>query len=248
VIIKMQGKIIVVWFSCGAASAVAVKKTIEIYGESNLIRVINNPIKEEHPDNRRFLNDIENWLGIKIESLTNRNYPESSAVDVWEKKKAMSFVKGAPCTTALKKEARHQWQKDNDADYHVMGFTSEERDRHDRWSEPTPLLPVLIDAKLSKQDCFDELARNNIKLPEVYLLGFPNANCLGCPKATSPEYWNLTRKMFPDVFAERSELSRRLGVRLVRVNGDRIFLDELDPNQKGNKLKTVKPYQCSLFC
>ena len=37
------------------ASAVAAKKTIELYGQDNHIRVVNNPIKEEHPDNVRFL-------------------------------------------------------------------------------------------------------------------------------------------------------------------------------------------------
>mgnify|MGYP001162980698 CR=1 FL=1 len=48
-------KEITVWFSCGAASAVAAKKTIEIYGAKNNIRIVNNPVKEEHPDNQRFL-------------------------------------------------------------------------------------------------------------------------------------------------------------------------------------------------
>ena len=44
----MKDKDITVWFSCGAASAVAAKKTIENYGACNNIRVVNNPIKEEH--------------------------------------------------------------------------------------------------------------------------------------------------------------------------------------------------------
>ena len=55
----MKDKTITVWFSCGAASAVAAKKTIELYGQDNHIRVVNNPIKEEHPDNVRFLKDVE---------------------------------------------------------------------------------------------------------------------------------------------------------------------------------------------
>jgi hypothetical protein len=53
-----KGETIVVWFSCGAASAVAAKKTIELYGETNIIRIVNNPIKEEHEDNQRFLKDV----------------------------------------------------------------------------------------------------------------------------------------------------------------------------------------------
>ena len=45
---------IAVWFSCGAASAVAAKKTIEKYGESHNVIVVNNLVVNEHEDNRRF--------------------------------------------------------------------------------------------------------------------------------------------------------------------------------------------------
>jgi hypothetical protein len=36
--------VIAVWFSYGAAGAVAAKKTIELYGNTHTIRVINNPV------------------------------------------------------------------------------------------------------------------------------------------------------------------------------------------------------------
>ena len=42
-----KGDHITVWFSCGAASAVAAKKTIELYGDIATIRVVNNPVAEE---------------------------------------------------------------------------------------------------------------------------------------------------------------------------------------------------------
>jgi hypothetical protein len=41
----MEDKVIAVWFSCGAASAVAAYKTIEKYGEGNTILIVNNPGK-----------------------------------------------------------------------------------------------------------------------------------------------------------------------------------------------------------
>ena len=50
----ITGKTIVVWFSCGAASAVAAKETICRYGEHNTIRIVNNPIKEEEPTIKGF--------------------------------------------------------------------------------------------------------------------------------------------------------------------------------------------------
>ncbi len=100
----MTKPVIVVWFSCGAASAVAAKKTIEFYGSTHSIRIVNNPIKEEDADNLRFLKDVEGWLGYSIEFATHPKYPDSSCVDVWEDKQFMSSPYGAPCTSILKKK------------------------------------------------------------------------------------------------------------------------------------------------
>lgn len=238
---------IVVWFSCGAASAAALKLTIERFPASTICAV-NQPIAEEHPDNRRFLRDVAEWCGITIEEFTNPAYPAASAVDVWNRRKAMSFPHGAPCTVHLKKEARQKWEAVNRPDWHVLGFTSEERARHDRFilTERENVIPILIDAGMSKADCADMIRAAGIRLPAIYDHGLPNANCIGCVKATSPTYWNLIRREFPDVFAARAEQSRRLGARLVRVDNERIFLDELHPAARGQPLWTMPP--CSLFC
>jgi NH3-dependent NAD+ synthetase len=67
---------IAVWFSCGAASAVALKLTVDKYGSEN-VRAVNNPVKEEHPDNLRFLEDVSDWVGIKIEQVKNKNFPNA---------------------------------------------------------------------------------------------------------------------------------------------------------------------------
>lgn len=60
---ELKDKTIVVWFSCGAASAVAAKLAVDLYGGGNNVMIVNNPIKEEHPDNLRFKRDVEKWLG-----------------------------------------------------------------------------------------------------------------------------------------------------------------------------------------
>jgi hypothetical protein len=93
--------------------------------------------------------------------------------------------------------------------------------------------------------CFDIITSAGITLPRVYSMGYPNANCIGCVKATSPTYWNHVRRMHPDQFIERAEQSRRLGVKLVRYKGKRIFLDELPDNAKGRGMKS---YECGIFC
>jgi hypothetical protein len=78
-------------------------------------------------------------------------------------------------------------------------------------------------------------------------MGYPNANCIGCVKATSPTYWNHVRKMHPIVFESRSKQSRRIGAKLVRVKGTRIFLDELSPLSMGRRMKNLD-FECGIFC
>ena len=218
-------KMIAVWFSCGAASAVAAYKTIEKYGITHTIRIINNPVIEEDSDNIRFLKDVEKWLGVEVETARNPKFPDNSAVSVWDKRKFMSGVAGAPCTTELKKNARYLWEKENKPDYHVLGFTFDEVKRHERFiiSERENVLPVLIDNRITKSDC------------------------IGCVKATSPTYWNHVREKHESVFNERAEQSRRLGAKLVRYKGERIFLDELPTDAKGRPMKNMD-FECGIFC
>lgn len=243
------GDEIVVWFSCGAASALAWKKTLELYSDFCNVVAVNNPVKEEDEDNRRFALDVSGWVGFPLIEWVNPNFPSASAFDVWEKRKAMSFPNGAPCTNELKKKARQDYEANHKVTWHVLGFTVDERHRYDRFvlSERSNVLPVLIDAGLTKQGCMDLLLSNGISPPRVYAEGYPNANCIGCVKATSPTYWNLVRRTRPEVFRERAEQSRRLGVRLVRYKGSRIFLDELPEDAVGRPLKTMQ-IDCGIFC
>ena len=244
----MKGQQIAVWFSCGAASAVAAKRTIEKYGAENTVRVINNPVKEEHADNQRFLRDVEKWLGIKIETATNPKWPNASAVEIWERG-FMGNRFGAVCTLELKKKARQAWENANPCGWLVLGFTADEKARAEQFkkTERKNLLPVLIDENLTKKDCFEIVNAAGLRLPEIYSLGYPNANCIGCVKATSPTYWNHVRKMHPEQFKERAEQSRRIGAKLVRVKNKRIFLDELKPTDTGRSLKSYG-VECGIFC
>jgi len=243
----MDKQTIAVWFSCGAASAVAAKKTVEKYGKTHNLLIVNNPVKEEHEDNRRFLRDVEEWIQHPIIEAKNKKYPSASIIEVFEDRKYISGINGAPCTMCLKKEARYQFELENKIDWHVLGFTIDEWQRQVNFNtgERGNTIPVLVAELITKSECFKILKKAGIKLPEIYSLGFPNANCIGCVKATSPDYWNLVRYWFPDVFELMATLSRRLGVRLVRVKGKRIFLDELKITDKG---AGIKSWECGIFC
>ena len=238
---------IAVWFSCGAPSAVAAKKTVEIYGKTYNILIVNNPVDEEDRDNIRFMNDVSKWIGHQVIQAKNNKIGTTSAVDVWNQKKFMSSIYGAPCTLLLKKEARYEFELTHQIDYHVLGFTLEEKKRHERFMkyERSNVLPILIQLEITRNDCFEIIKQAGIDLPLSYKQGYPNANCKGCVKATSPTYWNHVRLNDLEVFESRSTQSRELGVKLVRVKGKRIFLDQLKPEDKGNGMKS---YECGIFC
>lgn len=245
----MSKKVIAVWVSCGAASAAAAILTQRMYGDTHIIRYINNPIKEEHEDNQRFIRDLADYMSVEVEVALNPDWPDASIFDVFEKRKFMSSPYGAPCTGELKKKARQNWESNNRVDWHVMGFTVDEKHRHDRFilSERDNVLPILIEKGMNKDDCGRMMVSLGLKMPAVYDLGMPNANCVGCVKATSATYWNLIRNIDIDRFNRMCEVSRRIGAKLVRYGGNRIFLDELPEHARGQSLKGMD-LDCGFFC
>ena len=188
----------------------------------------------EHPDNARFFKEVERWIGTKIVVIRSAKY--ATIDEVFEKRRYMAGVKGALCTTEMKKFPREAFQ-DLD-DIHVFGYTADEARRAARFEEQNPSLSVewlLIERGISKAQCLGMLFEAHIALPAMYGLGFEHNNCIGCPKSSSSGYWNRVRRLFPDVFDRRVKQSRAIGARLVKVKGERIFLDmlprdEVDPD------------------
>lgn len=227
------------WFSCGAASAVATKLTpdaLPVYCETGA----------EHPDNERFLADCERWFGRPIERLHSDKYRDTW--HVFEKERYLAGIAGAKCTTKLKVEPRLSFQRPDDA--HVFGYTADaaDRDRALRLSRNYPELKIitpLIERGITKASCIAMIDRAGIKPPVMYALGFQNNNCIPCVKATSPAYWALVRKRFPEQFDRMAKLSRDLDVRLCKINGERRFIDEIADNHP-----TTNPIQpsCDFLC
>lgn len=216
---------VVVWFSCGAASACVAKLASILFGPE-LVVVYCDTMATEHPDNQRFFDDVAAWIGRPIQRIKSSRY--ESVDDVFDKRHYMAGRAGAPCTIEMKKRPRFDFQQATDI--HCFGMTADEHRRIKRFEEGNPELSLrwlLAESGLEKQDCLDMVAEAGITLPAMYGLGYKNNNCIGCVKATSPAYWNKIRQDFPEVFALRAEQSKALGCRLVRVKGERKFLHEL---------------------
>jgi len=219
------------WFSCGAASAVAAKLAVEKYKDRCHV-VYCDTLPSEHPDNRRFFGDVQRWLGKPITVIRSAAY--ASVDDVFERTRYMAGIAGARCTVELKKLPRLAFQRDTDT--HIFGYTADESTRADQFEANNPELHVewiLREQHTRKVDCLRILKAAGIELPAMYGLGYEHNNCLGCVKATSPAYWNAIRRDFPEAYERRAQQSRLLGVRLARLNGVRIFLDELPPDATG---------------
>lgn len=167
----------VVWFSAGAASAVAAKLTLA--GADNLANLYiayTNP-GSEHPDNERFINDCERWFRHPVDRLRSDRYQDTW--DVWTKRRFIVGPTGALCTAELKKMVRYAYQQPDDIQ--IFGYTAEEAHRADRFREQNPgvdLRTPLIDAGLTKDDCLAIIDRAGIRLPVMYQLGYRNNNCL----------------------------------------------------------------------
>jgi 3'-phosphoadenosine 5'-phosphosulfate sulfotransferase (PAPS reductase)/FAD synthetase len=233
----------VCWFSAGAASAIATKLVLRddptavvAYCETN----------SEHPDNARFVADCVRWFNAPVERLRSDTY--TSTWDVWERRMYMAGNAGAPCTVELKVAPRLSWQKPTDV--HVFGYTADANDvaRATRLRETYFEMQIetpLIDRGITKAACIELIERVGIEVPAMYRLGFQNNNCIPCVKATSPNYWALVRREFPEQFERAAKLSRDLGARLCRINDERRFIDEIPADWP-----TTSPIQpsCDFMC
>jgi hypothetical protein len=239
---------VLVWFSCGAASAIAAYETVRKYGERCEVLYCDT-LAYEHPDNLRFLRDVERWIGQPIKILKSKEYTD--IYDVFRKTRWLVGDKGARCTTELKKNVRTEYQEPDDL--HVFGFTVDEEKRISRFKEQNFEVRaefILRDLSVDKTQCYTRLREAGIELPMMYRLGYSNNNCIGCVKG-GIGYWNKIRRDFPEAFDRMAAMERELGATILkdRRGGKtrRMYLDELDPSH-GAKMADEPDIECGVLC
>jgi len=236
-----------VWFSCGAASAVAAKLAVSEQRD-NIEVLYCDTLAYEHPDNLRFMAHVENWIGQEIKILRSKEY--SDIYDVFRKTGWLIGHQGARCTIELKKNVRMDYQRPDDL--HVFGFTVEERKRiidFDASFLDTRTWFPLLDRKVTKADCYQILSAAGIELPTMYKLGYRNNNCIGCVKG-GMGYWNKIRVDFPEDFKRMAQLEREMGITILsdRRGGKRVrlYLDQLEPGQ--GRYDNEAAIECGVLC
>lgn len=212
----------VIWFSCGAASAVTAHIVQRKHPDALLVRCW---LGGESSDNDRFAGDVERWLRTTITILRSRKYKDH--FDVIEKTRWINGVGGARCTGELKKKLRFEFQRADDIQY--FGYTVEPREqaRAERLVANFPEINAcfpLIERRLTKEDCVGIIRKQGIEVPAMYRRGYHNNNCIGCVKG-GKGYWNKIRVDFPQVFERMANLEREVGATCIKG----VYLDELDP-------------------
>lgn len=236
-----------VWFSCGAASAVAARLAVQQYGGDVQILYCDT-LAYEHPDNPRFMRDVSGWCGSPVRLIRSRAY--SDIYDVFERTGWLVGPSGARCTLELKKRVRRAYQVPGDL--HIFGHTADERHRIDRFESNEPDIDcewILADIGYDKEQCYQVLRSAGIDLPMMYRLGFNNNNCIGCVKG-GMGYWNKIRDLFPSYFERMAAHERKAGVainkRIVDGRRERVFLDRLPPG--AGRDVPEPPIDCGVIC
>lgn len=226
----------VAWLSGGVSSFIAA-----YLGKPD--RAIYISVANQHPDTLRFLADCAPFLPCPMEIIGDIDYSQS-VDEIIKRRRYINGPAGAQCTTLLKKRVRQEWELGNaDPDtVYLWGFDCGEKKRADRAAQNSEFLCEfpLIEKGIDKRQAHGLCEQLGIRLPEMYRLGYPNNNCIGCVKG-GKGYWNKIRKDFPDVFARRAKQEREIGRSC--ING--VFLDELEPG--AGVCRPVVP-ACGLIC
>lgn len=202
-LIRMRQRVVSV--SSGAASAYAWYLTIERCGKDNVTGLFAD-VNREHPDNYRFLAEVQQHLDAPLIKLSNEG---RTIWDVFKERRFLGNSRADPCSAQLKRGAITAWLNehcDPARTVLVLGLDWTEMNRVERnrrawlergWQTEYPLADRLVD----KADALLWLKEVGIPQPVLYDLGFQHANCGGgCVKAGIKQFKHLL-KMLPDEYA-----------------------------------------------
>lgn len=221
------------WFSAGVSSAVATKL-------SNPDEIIYVHIDDQHPDTMRFVMDCEKWFGKKITILQS---PLKNVGMACRKSGVLSLRGMSPCTKWLKKQVRKEWESTQIQRLtYVWGFDCGEKMRMDRIVESDKEHQHEFPLKdITKAEAHQILETAGIKRPQMYELGYPNNNCIGCIRG-GKGYWNKIKKDFPLVFKQRMGMEELFGHSIIKG----CFLKDLKDNE--GRCEKIELDECGIMC
>ena len=203
---RKQSMARVVMVSGGMASYEAARRVVRRYRKRN-VHLWFADTKMEDEDLYRFLDDIEERLGVPIERMAEGRTP-------WEVFQDERFIGNSridPCSKILKRRFLRQQLRERFPDQPVtvyLGFDwmEEHRARAARpiWESQgySVEFPLTWEPMLFPEDYPKMLSRHGLTPPRLYELGFPHNNCGGACVKAGIRQWALLWKTLPERYLE----------------------------------------------
>lgn len=205
-------------FSGGVCSWAAARRVVEKHGVEHTVLLFADT-KMEDEDLYRFLDEAAANVGAPLVKIADGRNP-------WEVMRDERIIAGGmtgadPCSKKLKRELMDRWFRANCTLETIthLGLDWTEAHRLVRLREKAPSrlweAPMAEAPYLTKHQMREWLAREGIKEPRLYGLGFPHNNCGGfCVKAGQAQFALLLKTM-PERFAfhegKENEMREYLG-------------------------------------
>ena len=228
---------VIAWWSGGADSAVTCWLCIMWFGAMN-VRIVFIDNYNEDDDVYRFKQDCEKWYGVKIETISSKEYNDIE--DVWTDNLSLNTATGAICSTIMKLKVRQAFQMRNDFSYQAFGFDVDELNRaikmKQNYSECNPIFPLVYEL-YKKGDAMKVLKKFRIEPPLPYRLGYRNNNCFntGCVQG-GIGYWQKLKNDFPEKVHRMAMLEHKL----TDLKGEPVTC--LKDQSKGGGLVFLEPH------
>ncbi len=214
----------VVQYSGGIGSWAAAQRVAAAHGTADLVLLVADTGVED-PDLWRFVRDSTTRIGVAPTIVADGRTP----FEVFHDQRFLGNSRLAPCSMVLKQRPCRTWLREHtdpaDTVLYVGIDWSETRrvPAIERGWEPwTVRFPMCDPPYLTKQDMLDRCARQGIRPPRLYELGFAHNNCGGvCVRAGQRQWRHLL-----DTFPDRYELAEQREQRLRAELGDVAILRE----------------------
>jgi len=226
----------VVCYSGGHSSALVAIEVARRYGRYSTY-LINHDInpRVEHPDIKRFKQEVADYLGIPITYANHKNWDTMDQFDVCN---SIGYISspgvGAVCTHNLKVLPFRSWLKNNAKDKNVViyyGFDKNEKKRIQRRSGILGGQGYQTDYPLAlwKERTIESTKDIGIEPPLTYTV-YKHANCLGCLKG-GKQHWYVIYCREPEIWKKAKEMEENIGFTILRDRStdQPIYLDELEP-------------------
>jgi len=210
-------------FSGGIASAVMSKIVADAHPGQTVLLFHNT--RTEPADNDRFRAEAAAYIGLQITDC-------SDGRDIWQVFEDHGFLGHAlntPCSDELKqKPGRRYMTEDAPGGIKYLGYTAEETGRAQKMfaRAKCPIAFPLIDAGLTKRDCWRRVTECwGIRPPEMYAWA-EHANCVPCVKG-GLAYWGLVYLNAPEAWERAAKAEERFGHQILKPGRHGTLREEL---------------------